>query len=66
MLKTKSEKTKLICLPRWEGKGETPKVDPCGGCPLYQPCVMKGTFGPGEGAYNNWIDGINKKAEEIS
>lgn len=41
---TKNEAARSICVPRWEGKGNTPKVDPCEGCPLYGPCINKAPY----------------------
>jgi len=59
----RSEKVLSICRPRWEGKGNTPKIDPCGGCPLYDPCVNKSPVVPGAEAFNSWVGGINAMAE---
>jgi hypothetical protein len=63
MLLTKSDSAKAICEERWHGKGRTPKVDPCGGCKLYRPCVLDGVVVPGSQAFNAWISGINAAAE---
>lgn len=59
----KSEAVKAVCAQRWEGKGRTPKIDPCGGCRLYDPCINKGCATHGVAAYNNWIAGLNSAAE---
>lgn len=58
----KSPAAKAICEPRWEGWTDKSRHDPCGGCPLYVPCI-KQSPGPGREAFNRWIDGINAAAE---
>lgn len=55
----KSEKAKAICLPLWEKSD-----DPCGRCQLYSKCCV--ITPPGKEAYNNWIQGINDLAEQVT
>lgn len=62
---TKNEAARSICVPRWEGKGNTPKVDPCEGCPLYGPCINEAPYYGGMEAFVRWIDGINRAADKI-
>ena len=63
----RSPEAYAICRPRWEGVGkDVPKIDPCGGCPLYQPCVQQSVVVPGIEAYRNWIDSINSLAKELT
>lgn len=53
-----------ICEPRWVG-WEWPKSknDPCGGCPLKQPCNV--VINAGSQAYDKWIDSVNLLAEAV-
>lgn len=50
--RTRSARARAICEPRWEGYvcGVT-KRDPCGGCPLYAPCVKKSPVAGRDRAY---------------
>jgi hypothetical protein len=60
---TKSSRARAICDARWEGKGLTPKRDPCGGRPLYGPCVQNSTTRNLE-EFSAWVGRINALAEK--
>ena len=60
----RSPQAQSICEPRWAGKGYTPEVDPCGGCPLSQPCITQSTTRNME-EYNAWINRINALAKTL-
>lgn len=66
MLLEKSAAVQAICAERWHGKGPTPRVDPCGGCPLYSPCINEGCVVPGAEAFNKWITGVNAARDLLS
>lgn len=61
----RTDAARAICEPRWVGY-ERSKADPCGGCPLYRPCIGEVPLGVQTiERLNAWIEGINRMAEEI-
>lgn len=64
-LPTRSADVRAICEPRWAGVKEPPRIDPCGGCPLYGPCVQACPTVPGAGPHIAWIDGRNAAAAKL-
>jgi hypothetical protein len=60
----RGEKAIEICKAQWDGRGKNTKTDPCDSCRLFEPCVRRGCVVPGIQAFNAWIDGINRSAQE--
>ncbi len=63
---TKNANARSICEPRWAGKGNTPRIDPCDGCPLYKPCIQGGAGWQGMESFRKWIASINDLADLIT
>lgn len=69
-----SEAVEAICRPRWveydrcmREKKPLPRVDPCGQCPLYNPCISKAPVGIQTlGKLNAWITAKNDAAAAIA
>lgn len=61
---SRSTKAKAICQEQWSKP--KPSVDPCSYCPLYRPCILQAVVVPGIGAFNEWINGINRATEQLA
>lgn len=61
---TKNANAQAICHPRWKGWTPKSKHDPCGGCPLFEPCVRECPRG-GLEAFTSWVKKINRLADSL-